>query len=71
MGRREEYREELSSASDVVAFLRVHSGLPGPRGNLEVLEAAAENWRLERLAVVDRNGKVQPVPEWMGEKDEG
>ena len=23
------------------------------------------------LAVVDRNGKVQPVPEWMREKDEG
>ncbi len=23
------------------------------------------------LAVVDRNGKVQPVPEWMGRRDEG
>ena len=42
MGRREEYREELSSASDVIAFLRAHSGLPGPRGKMELLEAAAD-----------------------------
>jgi hypothetical protein len=36
------YREQLSSAPDWDAYLLAHSGLPGPRGNLELAQAAAE-----------------------------
>jgi hypothetical protein len=36
------YLDQLSSAPDWDAFLLEHSGLPGPRGNLELARAAAE-----------------------------
>jgi hypothetical protein len=42
MSRIDEYREALESAADREAYLLVHSGLPGPRGNLELARAAAE-----------------------------
>lgn len=38
MRHRDEYR--LRQASDIIPFLRLHSGLPGLRGNLGRLEAA-------------------------------
>jgi hypothetical protein len=42
MGKREAYGEQLKSVQDWEAFLKKHSGLPGPRGNLELAQAAAD-----------------------------
>jgi hypothetical protein len=42
MGRTEDYAVELRSAANEVEYLRTHSGLPGPRGNLELVQAAAD-----------------------------
>jgi hypothetical protein len=42
MGKREEYAERLRSVQDWEAFLKRNSGLPGPRGNLELAQAAAD-----------------------------
>jgi hypothetical protein len=36
------YREALREVDDLAAYLAEHSGLPGPRGNLELAQAAAE-----------------------------
>ena len=38
----QDYLDQLSSAPDWDQFLLDHSGLPGPRGNLELARAAAE-----------------------------
>jgi hypothetical protein len=38
----EQYRETLRTLSDWKPFLRQTSGLPGPRGNLELAQAVAE-----------------------------
>ncbi len=40
--RVEDYRRQLRLTKDVEAFLRGHSGLPGPRGNLELAHAFAD-----------------------------
>ena len=42
MGRTEEYRQRLRTLREWEAFLLNESGLPGPRGNLELLQAVAE-----------------------------
>jgi hypothetical protein len=42
VSKTERYQEELRSAPDVRALLRTNSGLPGPRGNLELLHAFVE-----------------------------
>jgi hypothetical protein len=42
MIRIDEYREALERAANQKAYLLAHSGLPGPRGNLELARAAAE-----------------------------
>jgi hypothetical protein len=44
MGRREEHRAALRALDDddVRAYLAAHSGLPGPRGNLELIDAFAD-----------------------------
>jgi hypothetical protein len=42
MGKREEYVEQLKNVQDWDAFLKKHSGLPGPRGNLELAQAVAD-----------------------------
>ena len=42
MSRRGDYVSELEKTPDQVTFLREHSGLPGPRGNLELMQAAAD-----------------------------
>jgi hypothetical protein len=42
VGRQDEYFGELQRSEDRVAFLRTHCGLPGPRGNLELMQAAAD-----------------------------
>jgi hypothetical protein len=38
----DEYREALERAANQEAYLLAHSGLPGPRGNLELARAAAD-----------------------------
>jgi hypothetical protein len=40
--RASQYRAALESASDVEAYLKSHSGLPGPRANLELVRAAGD-----------------------------
>jgi hypothetical protein len=42
MGKIEEYRQHLRSLKDWEPYLLEHSGLPGPRGNLELAQAAAD-----------------------------
>jgi HEAT repeat protein len=42
MSKVDEYREALASESDWDTFLAAHSGLPGPRGNIELGKAAAD-----------------------------
>jgi hypothetical protein len=54
--RTTEYRERLRSLDDWEPFLLDHSGLPGPRANLELAAAVAEEGdadRLQRLAGAD------------------
>jgi hypothetical protein len=41
-GRIAHYREVLRDVDDLPAYLAEHSGLPGPRGNLELAQAVAE-----------------------------
>jgi hypothetical protein len=43
MTRQADYRAQLKQAPDPVAFLRMHSALPGPRANLELAQAAADS----------------------------
>jgi hypothetical protein len=42
MSKADEYRQQLRRLKDWEPFLREHSGLPGPRGNLELAQAAAD-----------------------------
>jgi len=42
MSKLDEYREKLKSLDNWILYLKKNSGLPGPRGNLELAEAAAE-----------------------------
>jgi hypothetical protein len=44
MGRRQEYHEALSALERAAwpAYLTAHSGLPGPRGNIELGQAVAD-----------------------------
>ena len=42
MSRVDEYARVLGELEDARTFLLEHSGLPGPRGNLELAQAAAE-----------------------------
>ncbi|MGH2605747.1 MAG: hypothetical protein ACRDG5_04080, partial [Anaerolineales bacterium] len=41
MTRIEAYRDALDATSDWDAYLKRHSGLPGPRGNIELAQAVA------------------------------
>ncbi len=42
MSRRDYYAAQLKRTEDPLPFLRAHSGLPRPRGNLELMQAAAD-----------------------------
>lgn len=42
MGKAEEYRQKLAKLDDWSPFLRKESGLPGPRGNLELAHVVAQ-----------------------------
>jgi len=47
--RTADYRTALKGLTDWESFLLANSGLPGPRGNLELAQAAAEEGDLERF----------------------
>ena len=47
--RAETYREELRQLKDWEPYLKKHSGLPGPRANLELVAAVAEEADGDRL----------------------
>jgi hypothetical protein len=49
MRRVEQYRAELRRLTDWEPFLKKNSGLPGPRANLELVEAVGEEADAERL----------------------
>jgi hypothetical protein len=51
VGRRPEYRAQLRALqlTDWAPYLRARSGLPGPRANLELAQAAADEADTERL----------------------
>jgi hypothetical protein len=58
VGRREQDRVELRRLADAQwpAYLREHSGLPGPRGNIELAQAVADEGRracFDRLISTD------------------
>jgi hypothetical protein len=56
MSKVSEYREELKNLKDWEPYLLKESGLPGPRANLELLQAVAEDGNeelLNRLIVSD------------------
>jgi len=42
MSKTEDYRQTLRTLNDWIPFLKKNSGLPGPRGNLELAYAVAE-----------------------------
>ncbi|MEW6402090.1 MAG: hypothetical protein AB1649_09835 [Chloroflexota bacterium] len=42
MSKIDEYREKLKKLDDWLPYLKKNSGLPGPRGNLELVAAVAE-----------------------------
>ena len=49
MAKREDYVDQLQGVPDWEGFLRKHSGLPGPRGNLELAQAAADAGTLRQF----------------------
>lgn len=42
MTKADEYRRELQATTEWEPYLRAHSGLPGPRGNLELVAAVGD-----------------------------
>ena len=63
--RIESYRERLRSEKDVEGFLRAHSGLPGPRGNLELAHAFALEGsarQIRALAALDPTDAPENTP---------
>jgi hypothetical protein len=42
MPKQDECRAGLAAAAEPISYLRAHSNLPGPRGNLELVQAAAD-----------------------------
>jgi hypothetical protein len=49
MSKADHYRQTLSKLDDWIPFLRKESGLPGPRGNLELAYAVAEEGKKEQF----------------------
>jgi hypothetical protein len=49
MSKIEEYKQTLHTLSDWVPFLKNNSGLPGPRGNLELAHAVAQEANQEQF----------------------
>lgn len=49
MSKADEYRRKLRGLKDWDGFLRKESGLPGPRGNLELAQVVAEDASLRQI----------------------
>lgn len=49
MSRLNEYREKLKSLDDWIPYLKQNSGLPGPRGNLELAHAVAQEGKKKQF----------------------
>jgi len=56
MGKREEYRAKLKALAEWDDYLRHESGLPGPRGNLELAQAVADEGERSRFECYLRYG---------------
>jgi hypothetical protein len=52
-----QYLAELSTHSDIIGYLRAHSNLPGPRGNLELAHAFASLVREDLIQTLIRESK--------------
>lgn len=66
MSRRELEEAALLAAPDREAYLRAHSGLPGPRGNLELIDvasAASDRADLERWAALEPESAPENTPD--------
>jgi hypothetical protein len=66
VSRRDEEAAAYRSAADREAYLRSHSGLPGPRGNLELIDvasAASDRADLERWASLGPDVAPENTPE--------
>lgn len=66
MTRRDDELAGFLAAPDPAAYLRAHSHLPGPRGNLELLDtasAAADRADLERWAGLDAASAPGDLPD--------
>lgn len=66
MSRRDDELAGFLAASDRAAYLRANSHLPGPRGNLELLDiasAAADRADLERWAALDARAAPGDSPD--------
>jgi hypothetical protein len=64
--RIETYRQRLRSMNNVEGFLRAHSGLPGPRGNLELAHAFAQEGgarQIRKLAALGPTEAPENTPE--------
>jgi hypothetical protein len=48
-GKVEQHRQELRGRKDWEPYLKAHSGLPGPRANLELVEAVGDEAAAEQL----------------------
>ena len=65
MSRRDVEAAGLRAAPDAEAYLRAHSGLPGPRGNLELIDVASgalERSDLVRWAALDPDAAPENTP---------
>lgn len=51
MTKRDEYRKQLSHMDNWIPYLLEHSNLPGPRANLELAHAAADEGTPEQFAI--------------------
>jgi hypothetical protein len=49
VGKRDDYKKTLQALSEWDEFLLRKSGLPGPRGNIELAQAAADLARVHRF----------------------
>jgi hypothetical protein len=52
MGRKEEYIQVLPSTTGWIPYLKANSNLPGPRGNLELVYAAAQTANKDQMEMM-------------------
>jgi hypothetical protein len=63
MSKSEDYKQTLQSLNDWVPYLKKNSGLPGPRGNLELAHAVAEMGDQEQFERFLTCGGKENTPE--------